>query len=108
MTATHLHAVVRRTLAELLGIDEDVIEPDLSLSDDLAVDSLELLEVAVALEDSLGVAIPRRRLEHVRTCGQLLALMLSLRDRSAADDAPAPRAVIAPVTDPWSGCRRAA
>jgi acyl carrier protein len=106
MTATHLHAVVRRTLAELLGIDEDVIEPDLSLADDLAVDSLELLEVAVALEDSLGVIIPRRRLEHVRTCGQLLALMLSLR--SAADDAPASRAATVPASDPWSGCCYAA
>jgi acyl carrier protein len=108
MTATHLHAIVRRTLAELLGIDEDVIEPDLSLADDLAVDSLELLEVAVALEDSLGVAIPRRRLEHVRTCGQLLALMLSLRDRTAVDDAPASRAATVPASDPWSGCCYAA
>ncbi len=98
MTATHLHAVVRRTLAESLGIDEDVIEPDLSLADDLAVDSLELLEVAMALEDTLGVTIPRRRMEHVRTCGQLLALVLSLRDRSAA----------VPAGDAWSGCRCAA
>ena len=98
MTATHLHAVVRRTLAESLGIDEDVIEPDLSLADDLAVDSLELLEVAMALEDTLGVTIPRRRLEHVRTCGQLLAQMLSLRDRSVA----------VPAADPWSECRDAA
>lgn len=117
MTATQ-HSIVRRrvvaacvyrTLADLLGIDEDVLEPGLSLADDLAVDSLELLEVAVALEAALGVKLPRRRLEHVRTCEQLLVLTLSLLDRSSVvREAPASRTPFVPASDPWSGCCNAA
>jgi acyl carrier protein len=101
-------ACVTRTLADVLGIDEDVLEPDLSLADDLAVDSLELLEVAVTLEAALGVAYPRRELEHVRTCGQLLTLTLSLLEPSVVRDAPASRMPLAPARDPWSGCCYAA
>jgi acyl carrier protein len=101
-------ACVYGTLADLLGIDETALEPDLSLADDLAVDSLELLEVAVTLEGSLGVTFPRRRLEHVRTCEQLLALTLSLLDELADGDAPASRSAFVPASDPWSGCCYAA
>jgi acyl carrier protein len=96
-------ACVTRTLADLLGIDEGVLEPEMSLADDLAVDSLELLEVALSLEATLGVVFPRRRLERVRTCGQLLDLTLSLFEPSVVRDAPASPIPFVPASDPWSG-----
>jgi len=47
---------VRRALAEVsrLACPED-IRPSMSLIDDLAIDSVKLIELTVALEDSLGV-----------------------------------------------------
>ncbi|HEV7731363.1 MAG TPA: phosphopantetheine-binding protein, partial [Candidatus Binatia bacterium] len=86
-----------------------ILEPDLSLADDLAVDSMELLEVALSLEDAFDVAVPQRRLDGVRTCGQLVDLVLSLVTRRAATHGtPALRPVFGPARDPWSGCCYAA
>ena len=65
-------ADVRRVVAEQLGVGVEQIAPDVSLPDDLAADSLDLVELALALEARCGVAIPDRRLETVRTYGDLL------------------------------------
>jgi len=68
-------ADVRRVVAEQLGVGVEQIAPDVSLSDDLAADSLDLVELALALEARCGVAISDRRLETVRTYGDLLAVI---------------------------------
>jgi acyl carrier protein len=65
-------ADVRRVVAEQLGVGVEQIAPDVSLPDDLAADSLDLVELALALEARCGVAISDRRLETVRTYGDLL------------------------------------
>src|SRR5438552_2383839 len=65
-------ANVRRVVAEQLGVGIEEIAPDVSLPDDLAADSLDLVELALALEARCGVAISDRRLETVRTYGDLL------------------------------------
>jgi len=63
---------VRRVVAEQLGVGVEEIAPDVSLPDDLAADSLDLVELALALEARCGVAISDRQLETVRTYGDLL------------------------------------
>jgi len=65
-------ADVRRVVAEQLGVGVEEIAPDVSLPDDLAADSLDLVELALALESRCGVTISDRRLETVRTYGDLL------------------------------------
>ena len=54
-------------VAEQLGVGVEEIAPDVSLPDDLAADSLDLVELALALEVRCGVTISDRRLETVRT-----------------------------------------
>ena len=69
---------VRRVVADNLGVDIDDLTPDVSLTDDLAADSLDLLEVALALEGELGISLPERLLERVRTYGDLVQVTVVL------------------------------
>jgi acyl carrier protein len=71
-------AHVRRVVADNLGVDVDDLTTDVSLTDDLAVDSLDLLEVALALEGEFGISLPERLLERVRTYGDLVQATLGL------------------------------
>lgn len=80
-------ADIRRLVAEQLGVGVDEILPDVSLPDDLAADSLDLLDLALALEARWGVTLSDRHLEDVRTYSQLLDVMTSaLRGRTRAPD----------------------
>ena len=67
-----LEAPIRRVVAEHLGVAPEELTSDISLTDDLAADSLDLLEVEVALEDEIGVAVPDAELAELRTFGQLV------------------------------------
>ncbi len=63
---------VRRVVAEQLGVGADELAPDVSLVDDLAADSLDLVELALALESELGVAVPESVIQQLRTYGDLV------------------------------------
>jgi acyl carrier protein len=69
---------VRRLVAETLGIDAEELTLDVSLTDDLAADSLDLAELAVRLETELGIAVPDPLIERIRTYGDLVRTTLSL------------------------------
>jgi acyl carrier protein len=47
-------AMIRERLAEILEIDEDGIAREASFADDLAADSLALIELVEALEEDIG------------------------------------------------------
>jgi len=80
-------ADVRRVVAEQLGVGVEQIAPDVSLSDDLAADSLDLVELALALEARCGVAISDRRLETVRIYGDLLDVIATAPGSAQPPDA---------------------
>lgn len=69
---------VRTLMADHLGVGTEDLGPDVSLRDDLAADSLDLLEVSVALEDDLGIDLPEQLLAEVRTVGELIEATLAL------------------------------
>jgi len=78
---------VRRAVAENLGVGLDELTPEVSLTDDLAADSLDVLELALALESEFAINIPERVLEEVRTYGELVRATLALVDERRAADA---------------------
>ena len=55
----------------------------ISLGDELAVDSLDLIELAIAVEDVLGVRLPDDGLRWVRTYGELEGLVIVQLARSS-------------------------
>src|SRR5207244_2672657 len=63
---------VRCLVADTLGVGIDELAPDVSLTDELAADSLDLAELAARLEAELGLVVPERVLAHLRTYGDLV------------------------------------
>jgi acyl carrier protein len=63
---------VRRVVADCLGTDADELSAGVSLTDDLAADSLDLVDLAVALEAEFGIAVPDMVLDETRTYSELV------------------------------------
>jgi acyl carrier protein len=69
---------VRRLVAETLGVGAEELAPDVSLTDDLAADSLDLAELAVRLENEFGVTVGDDILEGLRTYGDVVRTTMIL------------------------------
>ncbi|MFF2078971.1 acyl carrier protein [Kitasatospora sp. NPDC058162] len=63
-----LDAIVE-IVEEVLGIDSAEVSAETSFTDDLDVDSLAMMEIAVAVEDRFEVRIPDDRVAELRTVG---------------------------------------
>lgn len=61
---------VKDIIADQLGVKKDEIKPDSSFTDDLGADSLDTVEVVMALEEEFGIEIPDEDAEKITTVGQ--------------------------------------
>jgi acyl carrier protein len=77
MERTALLEVLRAKAVELLELEPEQIQEDVSFKSDLHVDSLALVEYTMALEDDLGVSLPEEEVAEVATIGQFLDLLVS-------------------------------
>ncbi len=59
------------------GIDEAKITPDATFTGDLEMDSLSMVELALAMEDSFGVTLPDEELSKLATVGEVTSLIES-------------------------------
>ncbi len=66
---------VSEIIAEQLGINEDDISTESSLSEDLGADSLDIVEVVMALEEEFEVEISDGEAENCDTVGDFIALV---------------------------------
>ncbi|AJY32418.1 phosphopantetheine attachment site family protein [Burkholderia thailandensis 34] len=62
-------------LAGMLGVPEAHIAPHQRLLDDLAMDSLELIELAMELDERWNIRLDRTRLAEVATVADVAALL---------------------------------
>jgi acyl carrier protein len=77
---------VRRVVADALGVGLEELVREVSLRDDLAADSLDLVELVLALEAKFGITVPDRVLDLVRSYGDLVETTVDLiRARRAAE-----------------------
>jgi acyl carrier protein len=58
---------------EIAGVPIDDVQPDKSFINDLDVDSLAMVEIATAAEDTFGVRIPDDDLKDLRTVGDAVS-----------------------------------
>jgi acyl carrier protein len=67
MTATNVEQKVRSIIAEQLGVGEDEIKPTSSFIEDLGADSLDIVELVMAMEEEFEVEIPDEEAENIKT-----------------------------------------
>jgi acyl carrier protein len=57
--------------AEILGVDPEQVQLNVSFARDLAADSLDLVELIAAVEDKYDVELPEEELEHMKNVSDL-------------------------------------
>ena len=60
---------VKEITSEQLGVDESQITPEAKFVDDLGADSLDTVELVMALEDEFDVDIPEEDAQKIQTVG---------------------------------------
>ena len=53
---------VREIIVDIISCSEDEVTLQTSLKDDLGIDSLDAMEIAMSVEEKLGVSIPEEKL----------------------------------------------
>ena len=64
---------VKKIVVEQLGVAEDQVTPDAKFIEDLGADSLDQVELVMALEEAFGSDIPDEDAEKLTTVGDAIA-----------------------------------
>lgn len=72
MVATQIETKVRGIIAEQLGVGEDEIKVESSFVEDLGADSLDIVELVMAMEEEFEVEIPDEEAENIKTVGDAI------------------------------------
>ena len=67
MTDQEILAGLGEIIEEIAGVPADEVTPNKSFVDDLDIDSLSMVEIAVAAQDRFGVEIPDDQLKDLTT-----------------------------------------
>lgn len=72
---------VIRMLAETLEISPEEITPDLEVNVDLQLDSLQLYEFVIAIEEFYNVRLPDELLDQVKTVDDMIDVIIKLTSK---------------------------
>ena len=62
---------LKNVIVDTLNADEDKVTMEASLADDLQADSLDAVELNMAIEEAFGVSIPDEELPNMKTVGDI-------------------------------------
>ena len=68
-------AKVKKIISEQLGVPESDVKPEASFVNDLGADSLDTVELVMALEEEFGVEIPDEDAEKIATVGDAVSYL---------------------------------
>lgn len=63
---------VKGIIADQLGVDENEVTMESSFIDDLGADSLDIVELIMALEEEFDIEIPDEEAEKISTVGNVV------------------------------------
>lgn len=72
---------VKDLISEQLDVKADEITEDSSIQDDLGADSLDIVDLVMAIEDEFGVEIPEDQVENIKTVGDIVKFIEDNADK---------------------------
>mgnify|MGYP006392091975 CR=1 FL=1 len=72
MSSEEVFEKVKGIIVEQLGVADTSVTMEASFIDDLGADSLDIVELVMALEEEYGVEIPSEDLENITTVGAVI------------------------------------
>ncbi len=76
-----VHDKITEIIVEQLGVKAEEVTPEASFVDDLGADSLDTVELVMALEEEFGIEIPDEDAEKIQTVGDAIKY---IEEKSAA------------------------
>ena len=67
MSNTNIEERVKKIIVDMLGVKPEDVVPEASFVDDLGADSLDTVELVMALEEEFGTDIPDEEAEKINT-----------------------------------------
>ena len=74
-SADEIRTGLASILQEVADVSPEDVSDDKSFTDDLDVDSLSMVEVAMAAEEKFGVKIPDNEVQNLKTVGDAVAFI---------------------------------
>jgi acyl carrier protein len=89
---------VKRIIEEHLGVEPERITPSAMFTDDFGADSLDRIELVMALEEAFGVEISDAAADRISTVSDALDLL----EKLGAKPSPSPDPALARDLDKWT------
>jgi len=70
--ADDIESKVKEIIVENLGVDAATVNPQASFVNDLGADSLDTVELVMALEEEFDIEIPDEEAEKIQSVGQAI------------------------------------
>ena len=68
---------LKKLITENLGVEDDAITEEASFSEDLNADSLDVVELIMAIEEEFGIEVPDEDAENIKTVGDAIKYIQS-------------------------------
>ena len=75
MDRAEAFTILKEAAVEVLAVDPSAVTEEARFKEDLDADSLDLVELVMALEERLDVTVPEEELEGIETVGQAVDLV---------------------------------
>jgi acyl carrier protein len=72
MDRNEMQKKIMDIIANQLGVDKEMVTPEANVVDDLGADSLDVVELVMALEEAFDLEIPDDEAEKIRTVKDII------------------------------------
>jgi acyl carrier protein len=75
--SSEINQKITKVIVEKLGVTEEQVKPEAAFIDDLGADSLDQVELVMALEDEFDIEIPDEEAEKLKKVSDVIAYVNS-------------------------------
>ncbi len=86
LTQENVSSRIEKIIGEQIG-NESTLTPETSLQNDLAMDSLELVDLSITLEKEFAVMFPETAIRRCATVGDIVQVVLNAKPEGTVKNA---------------------